>query len=110
MSNNGSVGIVKTKHWRFAKPPSKLRLRCGQALGPIDIAYETCGDLTPERDNTILLCHPPTGDASAAERHDPDNGGANWWDIVVGPGDSIDTDRSFVICADCIGYDPNTLR
>ncbi|MFO7956710.1 MAG: homoserine O-acetyltransferase [Candidatus Brocadiia bacterium] len=103
MTDNGSVGIVETKHWRFAEPPDELELRSGARLGPIDVAYETYGELTPERDNAVLICHALSGDAHVAGRHSPDDPKPGWWDVMVGPGKGIDTDRYFVICSNCIG-------
>jgi len=103
MNKDRSVGIVKTRHWRFAEPPDRLQLRCGARLGPIDVAYETYGKLTPRRDNAILLCHALSGDAHVAGKHFPDDAKPGWWHIMVGPGKPIDTRRYFVICSNCIG-------
>ncbi|MDP6439000.1 MAG: homoserine O-acetyltransferase, partial [Candidatus Brocadiia bacterium] len=103
MGEQGSVGIVETKHWLFAEPPNELELRCGQKLGPIEVAYETYGELTPERDNAIYICHALSGDAHVAGRHEPDDGSKPWWDLMVGPGKPIDTDRFFVVCSNFIG-------
>jgi homoserine O-acetyltransferase len=103
MGEQESVGIVQTQHWRFAEPPNELELRCGQKLGPIDVAYETYGELTPERDNAIYICHALSGDAHVAGRHEPDDGGKPWWNLMVGPGKPIDTDRFFVVCSNFLG-------
>jgi homoserine O-acetyltransferase len=103
MEQNRSIGIVETQHWRFAEPPDELVLRSGVRLGPIDVAYETYGELSPERDNAVLICHALSGDAHAAGRHSPDDRKPGWWETMVGPGKGIDTDRYFVICPNCIG-------
>jgi homoserine O-acetyltransferase len=103
MAEAGSVGIVRTEYWRFAEPPDQLSLRSGVKLGPIDVAYETYGELTPERDNAVLICHALSGDAHVAGRHSPQDTKTGWWDLMVGPGKGIDTDRCFVICPNCIG-------
>jgi homoserine O-acetyltransferase len=103
MAEGGSVGIVQTKYWRFAEPPDELALRSGVKLGPIDVAYETYGELTPERDNAVLICHALSGDAHVAGKNSPDDPKTGWWDVMIGPGKGIDTDRYFVICANCIG-------
>jgi homoserine O-acetyltransferase/O-succinyltransferase len=42
-----------------------------------------------------------SGDSHVA-RHD-ENDDPGWWDIAVGPGKPIDTDRYFVICANVLG-------
>jgi homoserine O-acetyltransferase len=103
MSEQRAVEIVETKHWRFAEPPDELSLRSGVKLGPIDVAYETYGELSPERDNAVLICHALSGDAHVAGRHSPDDEKPGWWEVMVGPGKGIDTDRYFVICSNCIG-------
>ena len=103
MSDEGSAGVVTTKQWRFAEPRDELELRCGGRLGPIDVAYETYGELTPERDNAVLICHALSGDAHVAGRQSPDDRKVGWWDIMIGPGKPIDTEKFFVICSNCIG-------
>ena len=50
----------------------------------------------------MLVCHALTGDQYVAEPH-PVTGKDGWWDMVVGPGRPIDTDRYFVICANVLG-------
>ena len=103
MSGENSVGIVETKKWKFADPPNQLSLRCGEELGPIEVAYETYGELTPEKDNAVLICHALTGDAHVAGKHSPDDRKPGWWDLMVGPGKPIDTEKYFVICSNCLG-------
>ncbi len=103
MTHEGSAGIVATESWRFAQPPERLELRSGARLGPIDVAYETYGDLNERRDNAVLICHALSGDAHVAGRHSPDDPKPGWWDVMIGPGKGIDTERYFVICSNCIG-------
>lgn len=79
-----------------------LRLDCGVDLAPLTIAYQTYGTLNAERSNAILACHALTGDQHVANRH-PVTGKPGWWDLMVGPGKPIDTDRYFVICANVLG-------
>ncbi len=103
MADRESIGIVETEFWRYAEPPDEIVLRSGVRFGPVDVAYETYGELTPERDNAVLICHALTGDAHVAGRHSDDDPKPGWWDLMVGPGKGIDTNRYFVICANCIG-------
>jgi homoserine O-acetyltransferase/O-succinyltransferase len=79
-----------------------LRLVGGAELGPIEVAYQTYGELDAERSNAILVCHALTGDQFVAERH-PITGKEGWWSMMVGPGLPLDTERYFVICANVLG-------
>jgi homoserine O-acetyltransferase len=100
---SGSAGIVKTRRVTIAKPPHPLQLEGGQALGPVTVAYETYGTLSERKDNAILVCHALSGDAHVAGLHTPDDKRAGWWDILIGPGKALDTERYFVICANVLG-------
>ena len=79
-----------------------LMLECGQTLGHLTVAYRTYGALNAEKSNAILICHALTGDQYVAETH-PVTGKGGWWDLVVGPGLPIDTERFFVICTNVLG-------
>ena len=79
-----------------------IRLESGAELGPVHVAYQTWGTLNAERSNTILICHALTGDQYAVGEH-PITGKSGWWELMVGPGKPIDTDRFFVICTNCLG-------
>ena len=83
-----------------------MRLASGQLLGPFTVAYQTYGTLNADKSNAILVCHALTGDQYVAEAH-PVTGRPGWWERVVGPGLTVDTERYFVICvnvlAGCMG-------
>ncbi len=79
-----------------------FRFDSGVALGPITVAYQTYGRLNPARTNAILACHALTGDQFAAEPH-PVTGKDGWWQLMIGPGRPLDTERYFVICANVLG-------
>ena len=81
---------------------SPIRLDSGETLGPVWVAYQTYGRLNAERSNAILVAHALTGDQFAAEPH-PTTGKAGWWDLVIGPGKPLDTNRFFVICSNVLG-------
>jgi len=98
-----SVGLVETKSFTFAEPPNEMELECGQKLGPVTLAYETYGQLSPARDNAILIVHALSGDAHAAGWNSPDDRKPGWWDIVIGPGKPFDTTKYFVISSNIIG-------
>ena len=97
-----SVGLVETCYAQLFEPPRELLLESGERLGPVTVAYETYGELSPEKDNAIFICHALTGDAHVAGRHLPGDRKPGWWDEFVGPGKGLDTNRYFVICANVL--------
>ncbi len=82
--------------------PGPLRLDGGATLTPVDIAYETYGTLAADGGNAVLICHALTGDQHVASTH-PRTGKPGWWTRLVGPGQPIDPDRDFVVCANVLG-------
>ena len=100
---DGSVGIVKQKHFSFAEHPEELVLDSGKKLGPIELAYETYGKLNEDRSNAIILFHALSGDAHAAGFNRKSDDKPGWWDNAIGPGKMFDTKRYFVVCSNVIG-------
>jgi len=102
---DSGVGIVQTRLATLFAPPNWLKLAGGGELGPIQVAYETYGELTPAKDNAIFICHALTGDAHAAGYYEDDDEKAKpgWWDDLIGPGRTLDTDKYYVICANVLG-------
>jgi homoserine O-acetyltransferase/O-succinyltransferase len=89
------------QHLQTVSFTDSFALELGGSLPSLTVAYETYGQLNPAKDNAILVCHAISGDSHVA-RHDPaDDPG--WWDILIGPGKPIDTDRFFVICPNLLG-------
>ena len=83
-------------------PDEPLLLDAGIALAPFQIAYRTYGTLNAARSNAILVCHALTGDQHVASDN-PVTGKPGWWEIMIGPGKPIDTDRYFVISSNVLG-------
>jgi homoserine O-acetyltransferase/O-succinyltransferase len=79
-----------------------LKLDSGVELGPITVAYQTYGTLNAEKSNAVLVCHALTGDQHVANVH-PITGKPGWWETLIGPGKSVDTNRFFVVCANILG-------
>jgi homoserine O-acetyltransferase len=102
-NRDNSVGIVQTRVVRVVEPDKPLKLDCGKTLAPIDVAYETYGELNEAGDNAVLICHALSGNAHVAGLHGPDDKKPGWWDIMVGPGKGIDTNKYFVICSNFLG-------
>ena len=74
----------------------KIELDSGVTLAPVEVAYETYGELNAARNNAILVLHAFSGDAHAA-------GEGGWWTNMIGPGKAFDTDQYFVICSNVLG-------
>jgi homoserine O-acetyltransferase len=107
-----SVGTVATQFFTFGTREEPFTLTSGETLPEVTLAYETYGELTPDRDNAVLVFHALTGSQHAAG-HNPSVPGigdrwtaecrTGWWDGFIGPGKAIDTDRFFVITANYLG-------
>jgi homoserine O-acetyltransferase len=100
---NNSIGLVETKTARVVEPEQPLKLECGKTLAPIDVAYETYGRLNDAADNAILICHALSGNAHVAGRNSAGDRKPGWWDVMVGPGKGINTNKYFVICSNFLG-------
>jgi homoserine O-acetyltransferase len=90
--------IVETKYVTF----DNLILESGKIIAPVEIAYETYGNLNSEKNNAILILHAFSGDAHAAGFH-KDAKKPGWWDNMIGSGKAFDTDKYFVICSNVLG-------
>ncbi|PWY86839.1 homoserine O-acetyltransferase [Aspergillus heteromorphus CBS 117.55] len=69
-------------------------LESGVTLHNVPVAYTTRGELSPERDNALVICHALSGSADVAD----------WWGpLLGGPGQAFDTSRFYVICLNSLG-------
>ena len=94
-----SVGIVETKLFNLT---DDLQLESGKTLSNVTIAYETYGKLNKEKNNAILVCHALSGDAHAAGWHKGDSK-PGWWEILIGPGKALDSEKYFIISSNVLG-------
>lgn len=90
--------VVETQYASF----DSLTLDCGETLAPVQVAYETYGELNRDCSNAILALHAFSGDAHAAGIC-PETGKPGWWDSMIGPHKAFDTTRYFVICSNVLG-------
>jgi homoserine O-acetyltransferase/O-succinyltransferase len=90
--------IVEAHVARF----DNISLDSGASLAPVEIAYETYGELNAQKTNAILVLHAFSGDAHAAGIS-PETGKTGWWDNMIGPGKAFDTDKYFVISSNVLG-------
>jgi homoserine O-acetyltransferase len=97
-------GFKNRPHLKFLQivgGKAPLKLVMGGELSEVTVAYETYGTLPPDRDNVILVTHALTGDSHAAAHDEQDDEG--WWELLVGPGRPLDTERFYIICANVLG-------
>ncbi len=93
------MGLVETKCYPI---PEEIALENGGQLAGATVAYETYVKLNRELSNAILICHALSGDAHAGGWHKGDEK-PGWWDIIIGPGKALDTDKFFMICSNVLG-------
>src|SRR3546814_4095368 len=54
---------------RRIKLAGPLKLDSGAFIAPLEVAYETYGELNAAKSNAILVCHALTGDQHVASNH-----------------------------------------
>ena len=84
--------------------PHPVLLECGETIEQVAVRYETYGTLNQDKSNAIYICHALSGSHHAAGYHTEEpKPNFGWWEIAIGPGKPIDTDRFFVVCANNLG-------
>jgi homoserine O-acetyltransferase len=97
--------IATPQSMHFEEP---LPLSSGASLRAYDLSYETYGELNADRSNAVLVCHALNASHHVAGVYlDPQGQviarSEGWWDSMIGPGKSLDTDRFFVIGVNNLG-------
>lgn len=59
----------------------------------VPVAYKTYGNLSPEKDNAMVICHALTGSADVGD----------WWGPLLGAKKAFDVERFFVVCINSLG-------
>lgn len=80
-----------------------LTLESGVVLDDVSIAFQRWGELSPARDNVVMVLHALTGDSHITGPAGPDHPTPGWWDGVAGPGAPIDTDRWCAVSTNVLG-------
>jgi homoserine O-acetyltransferase/O-succinyltransferase len=80
-----------------------LTLENGAVLDDVSIAVQRWGELSPNRDNVVIVLHALTGDSHITGPAGPDHPTPGWWDGVAGPGAPIDTSRWCAISTNVLG-------
>lgn len=90
----GEIGIVDI---------GTLTLENGDVIEDAFIAVQRWGELSPDRDNVVMVLHALTGDSHITGPAGPDHPTPGWWDGVAGPGAPIDTDRWCAVSTNVLG-------
>ena len=90
----GEVGFVDI---------GSLTTESGAVIDDVCIAVQRWGQLSPARDNVVVVLHALTGDSHITGPAGPGHPTAGWWDGVAGPGAPIDTDRWCVVATNVLG-------
>lgn len=98
-----SLGPVQEQDMHQDFGSEGFKLECGESLPALDIRYETYGTLNKKADNVVWICSPLTADAHVAGFHSPTDKHVGWWDVLIGKGKAIDTDKFFVVCSNILG-------
>ena len=84
LPTEGEVGVVDI---------GPLTLESGEVLDDVSIAVQRWGELSPNRDNVVMVLHALTGDSRIP----------GWWDGITGPGAPIDTNRWCAVATNVLG-------
>jgi homoserine O-acetyltransferase len=90
----GEVGLVDI---------GSLILENGAVIDDVCIAVQRWGELSPTRDNVVVVLHALTGDSHITGPAGPGHPTAGWWDGVAGPGAPIDTNRWCAVATNVLG-------
>ena len=90
----GEVGVVDI---------GPLTLENGAVIDDVTIAVQRWGELSPNRDNVVVVLHALTGDSHVTGPVGPGDETQGWWEGVAGPGAPIDTDRWCAIATNVLG-------
>lgn len=112
MVHAGDVGLVTAAREVFSET---LTLTSGRTLAGFELITETYGRLNTQRSNAVLICHALSGNHHAAGRYYLSDPKPGWWDLHIGPGKAIDTNRFFVVSLNNLGgcdgsSGPNTMN
>jgi homoserine O-acetyltransferase/O-succinyltransferase len=91
---DGEVGIVDV---------GSLTLESGVVLDDVSIAVQRWGELSPARDNVVVVLHALTGDSHITGPAGPGHPTPGWWDGVAGPGAPIDTNHWCAVATNVLG-------
>jgi homoserine O-acetyltransferase len=92
--------IAESQSMLFEAP---LPLQSGASIRGYSLSYETYGTLNADKSNAVLICHALNASHHVAGVYADQPKNVGWWDNMIGPGKSLDTDRFFVIGVNNLG-------
>ena len=92
--------IAESKSMLFEAP---LPLQSGASIRAYSLSYETYGTLNADKSNAVLICHALNASHHVAGVYANQAGNVGWWDNMIGPGKSLDTEKFFVIGVNNLG-------
>jgi len=92
--------IATPQTMRFHAP---LLLQSGASIHGYSLSYETYGTLNADKSNAVLVCHALNASHHVAGVYEGQDKSEGWWDNMIGPGKSVDTDKFFVIGVNNLG-------
>jgi homoserine O-acetyltransferase len=82
---------------------ASLPLQSGASIRGNSLSYETYGTLNADKSNAVLICHALNASHHVAGVYADQPKNLGWWDNMIGPGKSLDTDQFFVIGVNNLG-------
>ncbi|TAD88566.1 MAG: homoserine O-acetyltransferase [Alphaproteobacteria bacterium] len=76
--------------------------RNGTELKQVRVGWQSMGTLNADRSNAILVAHFFSGNSHFAGRYTPQDAAPGYWDMIIGPGKAIDTNRYYVLSVDSL--------
>ena len=92
--------IAESQSMLFEAP---LPLQSGASIRSYSLSYETYGTLNADKSNAVLICHALNASHHVAGVYADQPKNVGWWDNMIGPGKSLDTDKFFVIGVNNLG-------
>ena len=92
------IATPQSMHFADALP-----LQSGASIRAYDLSYETYGTLNADKSNAVLICHALNASHHVAGVYAGQDKSEGWWDTMIGPGKSVDTNQFFVIGVNNIG-------
>lgn len=103
MLDIASPTLTELPGGRLVQPIGDVHTETGRSIPDAEIAFQTWGQLSADRDNAVLVLHALTGDSHVVGPTGPGHPTPGWWPGLVGPGAALDTERYFIVAPNALG-------